>query len=157
MLVDLFAVDWDGGGGGISGLALPPRRALTPTGWHALGAVAPFAAAVSVLCVAIWWLSATRRSPALPTVLTTLLLPVAGVLTLLVAWRGLLDPPTITVSTRSGGQHALSQGAGSYAGLGLSLLMTIGLYLSLRREGVGAAAPEVETLTIGTAAERRET
>jgi hypothetical protein len=100
--------------------------------------------------IAICWLVATRRSPALPVVLTTLLVPVSLALAVLLAIRVILDQPSVHL-LQAGGANVLEARPGAYAGLVLSLVVAAGAYLSLRREGV---APEdspavIQTLPLG--------
>jgi hypothetical protein len=132
LLVDLFVVRWF----------------ADRTGWQALSVLGPLTAVVCAVGVVIWWLQATRRSPALPTILVTLLLPVALIAFLLLLYRVLIDTPGDT-SARAGG----------YVGLLLSLGLAAGVYVSLRREGVADAdsAPVAEAISVRAAQPRADT
>ncbi len=126
LLVDLFAFSW-----------FAERN-----GWKALSVLGPLTALVCLTGVVSWWLQGTRRSPALPAVLLTLLLPVALLVFLLLAVRVLLDTP-----------GDASARAGAYVALALSLGLVVGVYGSLRREGVAEAdsAAEVQAISVRAA------
>jgi hypothetical protein len=146
LLIDLLAVRWfayRSGWHAFTGLRLPDGR----TGWQALTVLGPLTAAVCAVAVMICWLQATRCSPALPTVLVTLLLPVALLTFLLLAVRVLLDAPAGTGAR-----------AGAYLGLVLALGLTAGVYVSLRREGVADddSAPVLETISVRAAGPRTD-
>jgi hypothetical protein len=147
LLVDLFAVGWFAERTGSQALSVR-RQIADQTGWQALSAIGALTALVCVIGVVIWWLQATRRSPALPTVLDTLLAPVTVVVLLLLGFRVIIDTPG----------HASAR-AGGYVGLLLSLGLAAGVYVSLRREGVSDAdsAPVAEAVSLRTAHPRADT
>ncbi len=72
--------------------------------------------------IAVCWLAATRRSPALPVVVATLLVPVSLVLVVVVAIRVLLDPPSVHL-LQAGGANVLEARPGAYVGLVLSVVV----------------------------------
>ena len=98
----------------------------------------PLTLLVCLAGIAICWLTATRRSPALPVAVTTLLVPVSLALVVVLAIRVLLDQPSVHLQ-QADGANVLAARPGAYAGLVLSLVVAVGAFLSLRREGV---APE---------------
>ncbi len=132
LLVDLFAVSWF----------------ADRSGWQALRVLGPLTALVCLVGVVSWWLQGTRRSPALPAVLLTLLLPVALLVFGLLAVRVLLDTPGDS-----------SARAGAYVALALSLGLVVGVYGSLRREGVAEAdsAEVVQAISVRAAPPRADT
>jgi hypothetical protein len=82
-------------------------------------------------------------------VLNTLLTPVAGLLVVALVVRTVLAPPSGALR-RVGGGSALAVDAGAYVGLGFSVLLVIGLYVSLRREGIlpSDGPAEIETIRL---------
>jgi len=143
LLADMFAPAWFEASAG-------PRRSVPAIAGHASlngwQSSLPAGVLALIVCgggIAIWLTTATRRSPALPVVLNTLLLPFSLALVALVAIRVLVLRPSLhaaVVSTRSG----------AWAGLALSVALYLGLYVALRREGVaGADTPaNIETVTV---------
>lgn len=150
LLVDLFGVAWFAYKPRYHITALMLGQRVSANGWQTFEVVGPLTLLVCTAGIAVCWLAATRRSPALPVVVTTLLVPVSLVLVVVVAIRVLLDQPSVHL-LQAGGANVLEARPGAYAGLGLSVVISAGAYLSLRREGV---APEdspamFETLRVG--------
>jgi hypothetical protein len=135
LLVDLFAVTWFSYKPEYRATAVMLGQRVSATGWQTFEVVGPLALVVCLVGTAIWWLAATRRSPALPVVLTTLLAPVALALAVLLAIRVLLDRPSVHL-LQAGGANVVQARPGAYAALALSIVIFAGLYLSLRREAV---------------------
>jgi hypothetical protein len=135
LLSDLFAVAWFAYKPQYHVTAVMLGQSVSATGWQTFEVVGPLALLVCVVGIAIWWLTATRLSPALPVAVTTLLLPVSLVLVVALAIRVLLDQPSVHL-LQAGGANALEARPGAYAGLGLSMVVAVGAYLVLRREGV---------------------
>jgi hypothetical protein len=134
LLIDLFAVAWFAYRARYQPIAVVLARHVSIDGWQASRLLGALALLVSLTGIAVFWLQGTRRSPALPVVIATLLTPVSLVLVVGVAIRVLLDRPSVLL-TRGGG-NALEPRVGAYFGLALSVAVFVGLYLSLRREGV---------------------
>jgi hypothetical protein len=143
MLIDLFAPAWFAARAGQQSAATASAGHVSLNGWQTSLPAGVLALIVCGGGIAIWLTTATRRSPALPVVLNTLLLPFSLALVALVAIRVLVLRPSLhaaVVSTRSG----------AWAGLALSVALYLGLYVALRREGVAVAdAPaSIETVTV---------
>jgi hypothetical protein len=151
LLIDLLAVPWFVYRPEYQPLAIVLSRRVSMNGWQAFTVVGPLTLLVSLVGITIYWLAGTRRSPALPVVLTTLLTPVSLALVVLLAVRVLLDQPVVVL--RRGAGNALEPRAGAYFALVLSIVILAGLYVSLRREGVAEedAPREAETITLGRA------
>ncbi len=147
LLIDLFAVPWFAYRPEYQGIAIMLARNVSFDGWQAFRLVGPLTLLVSVVGVTVFWLQGVRRSPALPVVVTTLLTPVALVLMVVLALRVLFDQPSVPMS---GGGNALEARPGAYFALLLSIVISVGAYLSLRREGVAPedAPAEIETLDL---------
>jgi hypothetical protein len=149
LLVDLFGLAWFAYRPRFHATAVMLGQRVSANGWQTFEVVGPLTLVVCVAGIAICWLAATRRSPALPVVITTLLVPVSLALVVVLAIRVLLDQPSVRL-LQAGGANVLEARPGAYAGLVLSVVVAVGAWLSLRRDGV---APEdsravLETLRV---------
>jgi hypothetical protein len=156
LIADLFAARWFSYPSGWYGYArglpigtIADDLAGRQDGWQGLPVLGPVAVVVAALGILTFGTQALRRSPAVPVVLTTLLTPVAALLVLALAVRTLIAPPTGALR-RVGGGSGLNVDAGAYVGLGFSAVLAVGLFASLRREGIASAdAPaEIETIEL---------
>ncbi len=149
LLIDLFGVTWFQYRAQFHATMAMLGQRVAANGWQSFEAVGPLTLVVALAGVAIVWLAATRRSPALPVVVTTLLLPVSFVQAVLVAVRVLLDPPAVQLAA-AGGANVIETRAGAYIGVATSLALFAGVYVSLRRDAVAPEdAPSViETLRV---------
>ncbi len=149
LLVDLFVGSWFSYANGWYA-ALPPASVAgllgSRAGWQGLAVLGPVAAVIGVVGIVTFGAQAGRRSPAVPVVLTTLLAPVAALLVLALAVRTLIAPPDGAI--RRVGGSALHVDTAAYVGLGFSVVLAVGLFVSLRREGIAAADAPVEIETI---------
>jgi hypothetical protein len=146
LLVDLFAVAWFAYKPPYHAVALMLGQRVSANGWQAFDVVGPLTLVVCLPGIAIWWFAGTRRSPALPVVITTLLAPVSLALVVVLVVRVLLDPPSVHL-LQAGGGNVVEARPGAYVALALSVVIFAGLYLSLRREAV---APEDSPAVIET-------
>jgi hypothetical protein len=148
LLVDLFGVSWFAYAPRFHALATMLGQSSSANGWNTFTVIGPLTLVVCAAGIAVWWLTATRPSPALPVVITTLLLPVSFVLAVLVAIKVLLDGPSVHL-VQAGGANVIEARPGAYIGLFLSVVVFAGVYLSLRRDTVaGEDSPAViETLS----------
>jgi hypothetical protein len=149
LLVDLFAATWFAYKPAYHAVALMLGQQVSANGWQSFEVVGPLALVVCVPGLMICWLAASRRSPALPVVITTLLAPVSLALAIVLAVRVLLEQPSVHL-LQAGGANALEARPGAYTALALSVVIFVGIYLSLRRESV---APEdapalIETMQV---------
>jgi hypothetical protein len=149
LLVDLFGMRWFAYGSRYHTFATMLGQGASADGWNTFTVLGPLTVIVCLAALVIVWLSATRSSPALPVTITTLLLPISFVQTILVAIRVLLDRPSVRLA-QAGGANVIGARPGAYIGLGLSVLVFAGVYLSLRRDGVAAedAPSEIERLSV---------
>ena len=150
MLADVFAPPWFDAHASQGTSATAIARHVSLNGWQTSLPAGVLALIVCSGGIAIWLTTATRRSPALPVVMNTLLLPFSVALLVLVAIRVLLLHPGFA-GVAAGGAVAASTRPGAWAGLVLSVALYAGLYIALRREGVAAADTPavVETVTVG--------
>lgn len=150
LLIDLFAATWFEYRPRFHATAAMLGQPVAANGWDSFTVIGPLALVVSVAGIAICGLTATRRSPALPVVVTTLLMPVSFVLGVLVAIRVLLDPPSVHL-LQAGAGNAIEARPGAYVGLALSVALFAGVFLAMRREGVSAedAPAAIEQLSVG--------
>lgn len=156
LLVDLFGARWYSYPSGWWSYPPPGRASIVASlgagdGWQSLAVLGPIAAVVAAAAVLTFCAQALRRSPAVPVVLTTLLSPVAALLVLALAVRIFVATPS--AGLRGVGGSGLNADAGAYVGLGFSVVLAVGLFVSLRREGIAAAdAPgEIETIKLDPA------
>jgi len=149
LLVDLFAVTWFEYSPQYHATAVMLGQRVSANGWQTFEVIGPLTVFICLVGIAIWMLTSTRRSPAVPVVLTTLLIPVSFVLLVLVAIRVLIDRPTVHLA-QAGGANVIETRPGAYIGLALVLIIFCGLYLALRREGVAAGDSQqfIETLRV---------
>jgi hypothetical protein len=150
LLVDLFAVSWFAYKPPFHALAVMLGQQVSANGWQSFDVIGPLALVVGVAGIAIGWLQVTRRSPALPVVVTTMLLPFSLALVVALLIRVLLDPPGVHLAQASGA-NVIEARPGAYIGLLLSVVILAGTYASLRRDGLPAAdaPPEIETVSVG--------
>lgn len=149
MLIDLFGPTWFEYRPQFHATAAMLGQQVSANGWQSFEVIGPLCMVVYVIGTAICWLAATSHSPALPVVLTTLLLPATLALMVLVALRVLLDPPSVHLA-QAGGANVIEARPGAYIGLALSILIFVGNYLSLRRDAVADedSPAVIETLSV---------
>jgi hypothetical protein len=149
LLIDLFGLSWFAYRPRFHATALMLGERVSANGWQTFEVVGPLTLIVCVAGIAVYWLAATRHSPALPVVVATLLLPVSLALVVVVAIRVLIDPPSVHL-LQAGGANVLEARPGAYAGLVLSVVVAAGAFLSLRREGVASedSPSMLETLRV---------
>jgi hypothetical protein len=166
LIVDVFALPWFGYAHGIESASFGSQhvsvRLIGSThinGWEAFGILGPLTVFVCLLGIAIWCLQAVRPSPALPVVSTIAAAPLAAWLLIGLAISVLLDPPGVVgLPAFLVAKVPLHTYAGAYIGVFLSLVIAVGIYVSLRRDGVavGDSPAGIETLDVaGTPAAGR--
>jgi hypothetical protein len=150
LLFDLFAVNWFAYKPEFHATALMLGQRVSANGWQTFDVIGPLALVVGVAGIAVGWFQATRRSPALPVVIATLMAPLSLALVIALLIRVLFDQPSVHLA-QAGGADAIHALPGAYVGLALSVVIFAGTYASLRRDGVAEAdAPaEIETLRLG--------
>jgi len=104
---------------------------ISHTGWQALTVLRwlMLASALSALALAV--LTVSQRTPAVPVTVAVIVAALAALLTVLLAWRVILDPP---------GPDAVSVRVGAWLGLLASAAILLGASWSMRDEGGGPAA-----------------
>ncbi|HEX3801337.1 MAG TPA: hypothetical protein VHV75_00710 [Solirubrobacteraceae bacterium] len=149
LLIDLFAVAWFSYKPQYHATAVMLGQRVSANGWQTFDVVGPLTLVVCVAGIAIGLLAATRRSPALPVAITTLLAPVSLALIVVLAIRVLLDQPSVHL-LQAGRGNVIEARPGAYVALALSIGIFAGIYLSLRRESVAAedSPAVIETLSI---------
>lgn len=137
LLLDLLVTGWFGhepSGRAVAGDA--STHLWIESGWRAFNVLGPLTAVVCLVGLAATLLTAVRRSPALPVVITTLMLPVGCILLILMAIRVLIVHPGVRFAGSST-VTSLQPRAGAYAGIVLCAGVCAAGYLSLRRDGGG--------------------
>jgi len=136
LVLDVFALAWFRVRRAAPMLATAFARHPTLDGWQTSLPAGVLSLIVACVCLAILLLTATRRSPALPVVMNTLVMPLSLALFALIAVRVLLLAPSVQVAAHA--TVAASRSPGAWSGLALSAVILAGLYAALRREGVAA-------------------
>jgi hypothetical protein len=147
LLVDLFGVSWFSYGSRFRALAVMLGQSSSANGWNTFSVVGPLTLVVCLAGIAVASLAAVRRSPAVPVVIATLLLPVSFVQMVWVAFRVLVDGPSVQL-VQPGGANVIEARPGAYVGLALSIVVFAGVYLSLRRDYVAAEDSPVRIETV---------
>lgn len=155
LVIDLFGIGWFGYGARFRALAVMLGQSTSANGWNSFTVLGPLTLVVCLAGLAAAYLTAVRRSPALPVVITTLLLPVSFVQVVWVAIRVLLDGPSVHL-VQAGGANVIETLSGAYLGLALSIVVFAGVYLSLRRDGVAAEDSPARIETLGVEDSRRQ-
>ena len=149
LLIDLFGLSWFGYPARFHAVAAMLGQSSSADGWNSFTVLGPFGLLLCLAGLSIAGFAATRLSPALPVVTTTLLLPVSFVFAVLVAFRVLLDPPSVHL-VQAGSGNVIETRAGAYVGLVLSIAIFVGTYLAMRRDSVSRvdSPPSVERIEL---------
>lgn len=150
LVIDMFGVTWFAYTGRYRAIATLLGQRVSATGWETFDVIGPLALVVCVTAIAAVWFTATRQSPALPTVIVTLLAPLSFVLALLVAIRVLIDRPTVHLA-QAGGANVIAVRPGAVAGVVLSIGVFAGCVLVMRRDRTASTDTPafIPTLRVG--------
>jgi hypothetical protein len=129
----MFLTPWYGVKSPLGPTAATLGQTTSWDGWHGLTNLRWLVLITILLALALVWLQATRRAPALPVSFGVIVMVVGVVTTLALIYRVLIDVP--------GGSSIVERKAGGFVGLVASIAIFSGAYLSIREEGV---APEDE-------------
>ncbi|HXE46461.1 MAG TPA: hypothetical protein VN635_14865 [Conexibacter sp.] len=121
LLVDMFALWWYCS----AQLSLHAWQAHTVLRWLML------ATALAALALAV--LTITQRTPAVPVTVAVVVTTLAALLTVLLAWRVIVDHP---------GPDSVSVRVGAWLGLLASATILLGACWSMRDEGTGSTAAQ---------------
>ena len=131
LLASMFFLKWYG----LTGAGTPQAEHLGfPTsvnGWHGLTTLRWFMLVTIILSLALVYLQATRRSPAVPVSLSVIVLVIALITLFALIYRVLINEP--------GPDSLIDQKTGAFVGLAATLAIGWGGFLSLREEGVREA------------------
>lgn len=145
LLASMFAIEWYG----FTAQLRPSTASLGPStsvnGWNAL-TNARWLMLLTIVCgLALVYVQAARRAPAIPVTLSVIV-AVLGLLTVIVlVYRVLINEP--------GSDAVVEQKAGAFVGLASAIAILIGGYLSMRDEGIADkdGPGDVETVSLGPA------
>lgn len=135
LLVSLFLFKWYGMRIGLSAIYDNETIHVTATGWDAHTVLRWLMLLTGLAGIALWALTATQATDAVPLGTAVATVVVAGLTTLLLAWRVLVDEP--------GPNDLVSVKFGAYLGLVAAALVVVGAWLSLRDEDRDAPLPEI--------------
>jgi hypothetical protein len=112
-------------------------------GWHALSNLRWLILATALCGLAVFYVQATRRAPALPVSLTVVLAVLSLLTSIALIYRVVINEP--------GAYSNINQRFGAFAGMFSAIAIVIGAYRSLREDGAAAdGAGEIETVKLGT-------
>jgi hypothetical protein len=145
LLASLFGLSWYGVKSPFAPTAATLGRTTSFTGWDGLSHLRWLVLLTAVLALALVWLQAANRAPALPAAVSVILTVIALIDALALIWRVLIDVP--------GANSLVDRKAGAFIGLVAAIAIVYGGYRSLREEGLPArdARTEIETVKLGPA------
>jgi hypothetical protein len=144
LLVFMLAFAWYG----VSGRLAPTLSTLgvstSSTGWESLTHVRWLVLLTVVVSLALVFVQATRRAPAVPVAVSVIATTLGLLTTLALLYRVVINVP--------GANDAIEQKPGAFLALASAIGLTYGGYLSLRREGLpdGDARQEIPTVRLGS-------
>ncbi|MBB4663715.1 hypothetical protein [Conexibacter arvalis] len=132
LLVSLFLFDWYGASADLgNGFSF----SVGANGWETHSILRWLMLLTIVAGVALWLLTATQPTDAIPLSAAVVTVVVAGITTLCLAWRVLVNEP---------GPNALIEvKAGAWIGLVAAALVVVGAWLSMRDEDRRGPLPDV--------------
>jgi hypothetical protein len=150
----MFLMPWYGVKSPLGATAASLGGATSWDGWNGLTNLRWLVLITILVALALVWLQATRRAPALPVTFGVILIVLDLVTTLALIFRVLIDVP--------GASSIVERKVGGFVGIGASIAILCGAYLSVREEGLapGDEHTEVERVPLagasaGPAAGRR--
>jgi hypothetical protein len=149
LLVVLFAFPWFGVAANFAKVEGAMGAIVNANGWNTFTVIGPLTVIVAALGMLTWLLQALRSTPA-PGILGTIVLaPFSLLLFVWLVCRVLIFPPQRDLGIGSHGNDIVGKPA-AYVAVVLSLIVVIGVWMSLRREGVDPAdAPrQIETFPL---------
>ena len=105
-------------------------------GWNGLTNVRWLVLITILVALALLWLQATRRAPALPVTFGVILTVLGFVTTLALLYRVVLDVP--------GASSVVERRVGGFVGIAAAIALCAGAYLSMREEGVAPRDEQTE-------------
>jgi hypothetical protein len=145
LLASMFVLEWYGLTAQLRPTAASLGSSTSVNGWDALTNVR-WLMLLTIACgLALVYVQAARRAPAIPVTLSVLV-TVLGLITVLVLiYRVLINEP--------GNDAVVEQEAGAFVGLASAIAIVIGGYLSMRDEGIADkdAPADIETVSMGPA------
>jgi hypothetical protein len=128
LFVFLFFFDWYGVGGVFGALAERLGIKATVNGWHGHTDLRWLMLLTIVATLGLALMAATGRKLSLPVAPSAILTALAGLTTILVAYRVIINEP--------GPNKYIDVKAGAWLGLLSLVAIAVGAYLSMREEGV---------------------
>lgn len=144
LLASMFALPWYAVKAPYRPTASLLGVATSPTGWQSLDHLRWLLAITGVAALALAYLQASRRAPALPVTFSVIVSGLGLLSSLALVYRVLINVP--------GADGVVDQRAGAYVGLVSACTILYGGYLSLRIEGVAERDGPGEIETIRTRA-----
>lgn len=133
LLISLFLFKWYGVSISFGG---SDTFSASVNGWHGHTVLRWLMLLSIVAAVALVVSTATQSTPALPVSIAVIVTAIAGLTTVLLAYRVLINEP--------GPNELIGVRFGAYIGLIASAVVTYGGYLTMRTEGGGGPQPPVQ-------------
>jgi hypothetical protein len=147
LLVFLLFFRWYGLSGRFAPAAASLGRPTSFTGWDSLTNLRWLLLVTILAALALTFLQATQRAPALPASMSVILTALGLLAVLALIYRVVINVP--------GADDLLDQKPGAWLGLASAIGIMYGGYASLRHEGIAPrdARTEIETVRLGCTSE----
>ncbi len=139
LLMSMFLLPWYGLTGTIAPVAARLGVSTSVNGWHSLTSLRWLMLVTILAALALVYLQATRRSPALPATFSLIVMLLGALTALALIYRVLINVP--------GANGVVDHRIGGFIGLISGCAIAYGGYRSLREEGI---APQDEPKEIPT-------
>jgi hypothetical protein len=145
LLISIFALPWYAVKAPYRPTASLLGVGTSHDGWSSLSHIRWLLLVTVLTGLALGYLQATRRAPALPSTFSAIVTVLAVISVLVLIYRVLINEP--------GADSVVDQRVGAYIGLISACVILYGGFESLRREGIAErdGPQEIETVTAGRA------
>jgi hypothetical protein len=141
LFVFMFFFSWYGVGGTLGKLASAAGVSPTVDGWHGHSVLRWLMLLTIVAALTLAFLTATQRTVALPVTLAVVVTALAGLLTVLLAYRVVINEP--------GPNDLIDVKIGAWLGLISSGVIAYGGYLAMRDEGTSLSDARDQAVAAG--------
>jgi hypothetical protein len=140
LAICLFVLPWYGLKSSVAPIAAKLGVSTSLTGWQSLTSLRWLMLVTILAALALIYLQATRRAPALPAALSLIVMLLGAITALALIYRVLINVP--------GSSSVVERKAGAFIGLVAGCAIAYGGYRSLRQEGVAPRDEPTEIPTI---------
>jgi len=132
----MFLLPWYGVKSPLGPTAASLGRSTSWDGWHGLTNIRWLVLVTILVALALVWLQATRRAPALPVSFGVIVMVLGLLTTLALIYRVVIDVP--------GANSLVDRKAGGFVGIVATIAIFYGGYRSIREEGLGPRDERIE-------------